>query len=68
MCWICEAWRKRQLTSKEALQALGELIKKDKNQSKHCLKVSEEILDREVPLSDTDEEMDKLWYDETKRK
>ena len=52
------------LTSKEALKALGELIKADKDQSEHYFEVTEAILDKEVPLCDTDEELDKSWYDE----
>lgn len=66
MCIVCKDWEAGKLTSKEALRALGELISGAKPKEKeHLFKVSEKILDKEVPLSDNDEELDKNWHEET---
>lgn len=65
MCIVCKDWEAGKLTSQEALKNLGELIKAaDKKDKKHLFEVSEKILDKEVPLSDTDEELDQSWHEE----
>lgn len=63
---MCKDWKAGRLTSEEALKNLGEMIigTKDSRKSKHYFEVSEKILDKEVPTSDTDEELDKNWHDE----
>lgn len=66
MCVICKDWERGKLTSKEALKNIGEVIYKDNKLDKHLMDLSEKILDKEVPLSDNDEEMDKLWQEENK--
>lgn len=66
MCIVCKDWELGKLTSKEALRALGELISGAKEKEKeHLFKVSEKILDKEVPLSENDEELDQKWHEET---
>lgn len=66
MCIVCRDWEAGKLTSKEALQNLGELIQAAKEDEKeHYFEVSEKILDKEVPLSETDEELDQTWHEET---
>ena len=66
MCIVCKDWEAGKLTSKEALRALGELIASAKPKEKeHFFKVSEKILDKEVPVSETDEELDQSWHEET---
>jgi hypothetical protein len=66
MCIVCRDWQLGRLTSKEALRNLGEMIfaSEDKEEQAHLWEISEKILDNEVPISDTDEELDKNWSDE----
>lgn len=70
MCIICKEWMAGKLTSKEALSNLGELIglksESDRNPKiKHYYSVIDKILDKEVPMNDNDEELDKRWHEET---
>lgn len=66
MCMVCKDWEVGKLTSKEALRVLGELMIGASDKAKeHFFKVSEKILDKEVPLSDNDEELDQSWHEET---
>lgn len=67
MCIICKDWELGKLTSKEAFKNLGEMMeaaKNDAEESKHLFEVYEKILDKEVPISDNDEELNKNWHDE----
>lgn len=70
MCIVCKDWQAGQLTSKEALRNLGELIgmkgEADLDPKiRHYYKAVEKILDKEVPVSDSDEELNKIWHDQT---
>ncbi len=70
MCIVCVEWEAGKLTSKEALRALGELIgmkgEADRDPKvRHYYKSVEKILDKEVPVSDTDDELNKNWHEET---
>lgn len=66
MCKVCVEWEAGKLTNKEALDSLGTLIKSSKRkESLHYLSVVDKILDKEVPMSDTDEELDRKWHEET---
>jgi len=64
MCIVCVEWEKGKLTSTEALRNLGEMIAVDSKEKEHYLKVSGKILDKEVPMDDTDEELDQKWHEE----
>lgn len=63
MCMVCTDWLKGKMTSAEALRALGEMIAADDN-NEHYFKVAEKILDKEVPVRDTDPDLDKVWQDD----
>jgi hypothetical protein len=66
MCVVCSDWEKGKLTSKEALRNLGEMIATGtEKEKKHYFEVSEKILDKEVPMNDTDSELDQSWHEET---
>ena len=67
MCKVCVEWEAGKLTNKEALNALGEMIKstEDEKKSKHYYSVVDKVLDKEVPMADTNEELDKKWHEET---
>lgn len=67
-CVVCREWELGKLTSKEALKNLGEMIQVEgtsKKESKHYYDAVEKILDKEVPTSESDEELDKSWHEET---
>lgn len=67
MCIVCLEWEKGKLTSTEALRNLGEMIEStDKEEEKraHYFEVVEKILDKEVPTSDGDEDLDKKWHEQ----
>ena len=64
MCILCTEWERERLTSKEAFRAIGEMIStsKDKDQVKHLKELSEKIIQKEVPLNDTDDQADQDWW------
>lgn len=64
MCNLCVEWEKGKLTAKEAMGAIGELIASGKDKE-HLVELSERILDKEVPISENDDELNKSWYEET---
>ena len=71
MCIVCVEWNKGNLTSKEAMRNLGEMIgmkgEADLDPDiRHYYEAVEKILDKEVPLSDTNEELDSKWHRETR--
>jgi hypothetical protein len=70
MCIVCKDWEAGKLSSKEAIKNLGELIgmkgENDKDPKiRHYYKAVEKILDKEVPVSDSDEELNRIWHDQT---
>lgn len=67
MCKVCVEWEAGKLTSKEALNALGEMMRaeEDEKKSNHYLRAVDKVLDKEVPMADTNEELDKTWHEET---
>lgn len=66
MCLVCTDWEKGKMTSKEAMNALGELLRVDDGKQAHYYSVVGRILDKEVPLKDHDPEIDGAW--ETKHR
>lgn len=64
MCRVCVEWEAGKLTSKEALRNLGEMFSDEEDRT-HLFEASEKILNKEVPMEDLDEEMDKNWHEET---
>ncbi|MCX9024646.1 MAG: hypothetical protein OIN85_00955 [Candidatus Methanoperedens sp.] len=69
MCVVCKEWEAGKLTNKEAIFALGELMSAPptKNMA-HYSKVLDRIMEKELPTSEKDEEMDRLWNEETHEK
>lgn len=66
MCIVCKEWKAGKLTTKEALAALGELMSASpKKETKHYSKVYEDIMEKEVPMPESDEELNQNWHDET---
>lgn len=63
MCIICIEWEKQKLTSKEAFRAIGEIM--NSQNQKHLEDLSEKILQKEVPLTETDEEAEKEFWTST---
>ncbi len=66
MCMICKDWELGKLTSKEALRNLGEVMREaNKSSRAHYDDVVEKILNKEVPVGESDDELDKNWHEET---
>lgn len=69
MCIVCKEWEAGKLSFKEALDNLGELIgmkgEADRDPKiRHYYEAVSKILDKEVPMSDSDEELDTKWHEE----
>lgn len=66
MCMICVEWQKQKMTAEEAFRAIGEIMNttKDPKKINHLIKLSDTILNKEVPLSETDKELEKAWTKE----
>jgi len=68
MCVICKEWQAGKLTSEEAVKALGEMINSQsipKKEKTHYWKALDEIMEKEVPVTEADEELDRRWHEET---
>lgn len=65
MCIVCIEWEAGKLTNAEALKNLGEMISGVDGDYTHHFEAYSKILDKEVPLNDTDEELDQKWHEET---
>lgn len=67
MCAICIEWEKERLTSKEAFKAMGEVIgiTEDENVIQHLQDLSEKIIAKEIPPSESNEQVDQDWWDST---
>lgn len=62
MCIICKDLDN--LTAEEAMRNIGELLisTSDKDQIKHLIEVSDKVMDRDVPMNDTDPGLDETWF------
>lgn len=67
MCYLCIEYEKQRLTSKEAFNAIGEMISiaKDMEQIKHLEELSEKILQNEVPTPKDNADLDTDWWNHT---
>jgi len=66
MCIVCKDWKIGKLTNKEAIHALGELMSAASNKEmSHYSKVLDKIMEKEVPVTESDDELDKLWQEES---
>lgn len=63
MCIICQEWEKQKLTSKEAFRAIGEMM--TPQTQKHLEELSEKILQKEVPTTESDSQADADWWRHT---
>ena len=66
MCIICKDLDN--LTPEEAMRNIGELLisTSDKEQIQHLIGVSDRLLDKDVPMEDTDPGLDANWWNENK--
>lgn len=65
MCIICAEWEKGKMTSKEAFRAIGETM--STSTQKHLEELSEKILSKEVPLTETNAEAEEAFWNATHR-
>jgi hypothetical protein len=63
MCIICQEWEKQKLTSKEVFRAIGEMMTPE-NQT-HLEQLSEKILQKEVPETESNQQADEDWWNAT---
>lgn len=65
MCKICSDWEKGKLTAKDAMRNIGEVISSaSKKDAKHLMDLSDRILDKDIPLKETDPVQDENWWKE----
>lgn len=66
MCIICVDWEKGHLTSKEAFNAVGEVlgVTEDEKIIEHLLDLSNKILDKDLPSVVVDEELEEAYWKE----
>lgn len=70
MCVVCKDWQAGKLSNQEAIRNLGELINTEIEtdeqaaQLEHYINVFDKVMDKEVPFSDSDEELDQKWHEE----
>lgn len=67
MCNICSDWEKHKITTEEAMRNIGEALScsKDKDAKQHLIDLSSRILDKDVPMTDKDEDLENKWWKET---
>lgn len=66
MCLVCVQWQAGKLTNKEAIKNLGELINTDGDLgNEHFYRVIDDIMDKELPTSEPDSDLDAAWHRET---
>lgn len=68
MCIVCVDWQAGKLTNKEALRNLGEMINTtdlDKEKVAHYFATVDKIMEKELPQSETDDELDGKWWQNT---
>lgn len=65
MCIICKDLDN--LTPEEAMRNIGELLigTNDKEQIKHLIEVSDKVMDKDIPMKDSDPGLDETWFNET---
>ena len=62
MCMLCVEWEKGKLTSKEAMQALSEMLNTEEDETKlaHLFELSDKIIDKDIPFGVNDFDLDYL--------
>lgn len=66
MCLICLEWEKEKMTSKEALQALGEIAinSTDEAEVTHMFELANKILDKEENFDDDEGGLDIISFED----
>jgi hypothetical protein len=62
MCSICDDWEKGKLTSQEALQAAGEIMKVE--DIHHVMELTDKIMEKEMPMKERDTDFEWEWAHE----
>lgn len=67
MCDICDDWKSKKITSKEAFKRIADAMQeKDSKKAGHLMRLSDTILDSDVPMTERDEEIEKKWSEENR--
>lgn len=71
MCKLCDQYKLGKIDGKEALDKIKNTIKAEMdpnhigNLTLHMFEMTEMILTKEVPMSESNEELDKAWWNAT---
>lgn len=67
MCKICVEWELGRLSSKEAMNAIGEIlmISEDEKEIDHMTSIVDKILFKEMPVSEQNSELEEKWWKDT---
>lgn len=65
MCSICDDWKNNKIDSKQAFERIKDALQNASPKTTgHLTNLSDTILDKEVPMTETDENADRQWTDE----
>lgn len=66
MCNICDDFKNKKITSKQAFERITKALEDQSDSEKigHLVSLSDTIIDNEVPMPESNEELDKKWHDE----
>jgi hypothetical protein len=66
MCNICDDFKNKKIDSKKAFERITKALKDQSDDEKtgHLIELSAKILDSDVPMPESNEELDKKWHDE----
>jgi hypothetical protein len=67
MCSICDDWKSKKITSKEAFERVSDALNNSNDEkTRHLMELSAIILDKDVPMKERDEELEKKWSEENR--
>lgn len=66
MCKICDDWESKKISPKEAYRRIGDALRdqSDPEKTGHLMELSAIILDKDVPMTESNADLDKDWWDE----
>lgn len=65
MCKICDDFKAKKITSKEAFEQIGDALRSAGSKTtRHLMDLSDTILDEDVPMTEKDEDLERKWHEE----
>lgn len=67
MCNICDDFKANKITSEQAFERIFDALQdqSDSEKTGHLMELSADILDKDVPMTEANAEMDKDWWEKT---